>query len=146
MTHIEELHQGAARQSRKAANPWPVLDKIIEDHPGANREELLEMFREKVRDDDDLVDTMIDYWFSNRYRERIGDKMLSRNSTVDYLSSKALLQLPMPNGKRLQDSTKEECAKAGGWLTRVAAKVPPRKKVGEVLSEADLAKLWRGRK
>jgi hypothetical protein len=55
---------------------------------------------------------------------------------------RGLLNWMMPNGKKLGDCTGRECRKAGGWLTRVAAKVPPRKLVRDVLSDAQLQKLY----
>jgi hypothetical protein len=53
-----------------------------------------------------------------------------------------LLDWQLPNGKRLGDCTGRECRKAGGWLVRVAAKVPPRKLVRDVLDQGELQKLW----
>jgi len=46
--------------------------------------------------------------------------------------------------------TGRECAamapSIGGWLTRISAKVPANKKVGHVLSEAEVRKLYNKKK
>lgn len=55
-----------------------------------------------------------------------------------------LLDFVLPNGKALRDSTGKDCAKAGGWLTKIAASIKPGQKVGDVLSEAQVKKIFNG--
>ena len=49
----------------------------------------------------------------------------------------------MPNGKPLRECTGKDCAKAGGWLSKLAKKVKPNQKVGDVLSEAQVKRLFK---
>lgn len=43
---------------------------------------------------------------------------------------------------RTRDCTGAYVKKAGGWFTKLAEKMKPRQKVGEVFTEEDLQKLW----
>ncbi len=52
-----------------------------------------------------------------------------------------LLDFTLPTGKALRDSTGKECAKAGGWLSKISESIKPGEVVGKVLSEADVRKL-----
>jgi hypothetical protein len=54
-----------------------------------------------------------------------------------------LLDLLMPNGKTLARCTGAECRTFGGWLAKIANKVPAKKLVGDVLNETEVRKLWR---
>ena len=61
-----------------------------------------------------------------------------------------LLDLVMPNGKPLRDCTGKDCERfgkadeqRGRWLRRIATEVGPRRRVGVVLSERQLAELRR---
>ena len=53
-----------------------------------------------------------------------------------------LFDLIMPNGKKLPQCTGAECRTFGGWFTKLADKVPAKKKVGNVLSEGEVRKLY----
>jgi hypothetical protein len=52
-----------------------------------------------------------------------------------------LMNLVMPNGKMLKDSTFAECADIGGWYAKIASRVAPEEVVGNVLSEEQLRKI-----
>jgi hypothetical protein len=49
-----------------------------------------------------------------------------------------LLDLTLPNGKRLRDATGAECAKAGGFYTEVSRHLKPTQVVDKHLNEAEL--------
>lgn len=49
-----------------------------------------------------------------------------------------LLDLTLPNGKRLRDATGAECAKAGGFYTEVARHLKPTQVVDKHFNEKDL--------
>lgn len=54
------------------------------------------------------------------------------------LRSVILLDLTLPNGKKLRDATGAECAKAGGFYTEVARHIKPTQVVDKHLNEAEL--------
>lgn len=53
-----------------------------------------------------------------------------------------LLDLTLPNGKRLRDATGAECAKAGGFYTEVARHLKPTQVVDKHMNERDLREVW----
>jgi predicted sugar kinase len=57
-----------------------------------------------------------------------------------------LLNMVLPHGKAVKDSTGRECAqlgpKVGEWLSRVAGELRPNQVVGKVLSEDRLQELY----
>ncbi len=58
-----------------------------------------------------------------------------------------IMDLILPNGKAVRDSTFADCARAGGLFVRLAAKAPkgkPNAIVGKVLTDKQAQALWRG--
>jgi hypothetical protein len=52
-----------------------------------------------------------------------------------------MLDMQMPNGKKLRDCTGYECTKFGGMFVAIGQRIGAAKIVGDVLTEADLAKM-----
>jgi hypothetical protein len=77
-------------------------------------------------------------------RRRTAAELRAATEATKALIVGRLLDLIAPNGKPLAQCTGADCRRIGGWYGRLAAKVPPRKTVGAVLSEAQLRKLWMG--
>lgn len=144
--------------------PLSLLVALIRKNQKLSEDEHKKQFRNLLNQDGyiEFVDAVIDEWLRLNYgnaareampptveeikaraaeRRRQNKQDESSVETAKAVIASRLLDFVMPNGKRLKDSTKAECLEAGGWLARIAAKVPPRKKVGEVLKEGDLAKL-----
>ena len=80
---------------------------------------------------------------------RVGDKRTKRDeasqrtqAAFSDLKAKMraviLLDLALPNGKLLRQSTGTECAKAGGFFAEVAKHIKPTQTVDRHLSEAEL--------
>ncbi len=161
---------GAKVQSWKGANPRDLLRRIIDDNPAMDKPELLATLRHELLADDqiDYLDTVIEYWFSNNYHSLVGAmaaqnrlypmliaSRMAKQAKAEVIKGKLrdhiqevaetiLLDMVLPNGKALRDCTGKQCAKAGGWLARVAEKVKPNQKVGVALSESQVRDLWRG--
>jgi hypothetical protein len=156
MSMIDTGTYGAKRQSWKATNPRDLLKQLI-DKLGADEEAVREQFAAKVKNDPDCLDTVIEYWVANNYRSIVHPREIVRQDPVakaqtveniaKYVKTKAtalvLLELVQPNGKPLRDCTGKECAKAGGWLSKIAAKIKPTQKVGDALSEKEVRALFR---
>lgn len=160
---------GAKVQSWKNANPRDLLKTLIDENPSAAKPALLAMVRSELLDERaaDMLDSVIEYWFTNNYHSLVAPvaraprpprEVVKAAQTAKVAEIKAnvqariqeearllLLDLVLPNGKALRDSTGNECAKAGGWFTKIASRIPPGKKVGKVLSEDQLRSLWRSR-
>lgn len=162
MTHIDTGHRGAKVQSWAQANPRDVLKRLVDEHPTWGKDRLLKALHEKVINNERLIETIIEYWFTNNYHslipvERPRASPVEKQTAVSVARGKIqrriaqeaqvlLLELMMPNGKNLRDCTGQECeslaTKMGGWLLRVSKRIGPNKTVGEVLNEDQLRELY----
>lgn len=61
---------------------------------------------------------------------------------VERLRQVILLDMVLPTGKKLRDSTGAECAKAGGFFSEVARYLKPSEVVDKHLNEAELQNIW----
>jgi hypothetical protein len=159
MTHIDTGTYGAKRQSWKGVSPRDLLKRMIDSNPGVAEETLQEKFAARVENEPDYLAPIIEYWFANNYRSlvhsqpqvRVGRREARKaqddvvKQTIIARAPIVLLDLAMPNGKSLRDCTGKDCAKAGGWLAKLAAKVKPAQKVGDALSEKEVRALFGSR-
>ena len=141
---------------------------MIERYPTKPESELKAKFSEKVIDDPDQIDAIIEYWFANNYRsliqqkektevtpEQKQEKIVADKATIE--EAKAALKTQVTRlvmldlqvavrrnkTKRLRDCTGAECSKAGGWLSAIAKAIKPTDIVGKTLTEAQVRKCWR---
>lgn len=172
MTYVDTGELGAKRQSWHRANPRETLKRVIDENPEASESELLELHWHFLARDIDFNDTekeelfrtIHEYWFSNNYRsikkgrksptkeaKEENNKQILENVTVlrKELTQKIdekvhikFLEILTPNGKVLRDCTKEDCADASGWFTRIAARLRPKQIVGDVLTENQLRLIY----
>jgi len=156
--------QGASRQSWKDNNPRPLLRTVMDTaRDPHDREAVREAFKELRTEE--MREVMEDYWFDLNYYRLVADYPRPGESKKDVQKRKAdeakgfedkieaaveakakrlLLDLEMPNGKRLRDCTCEECRRMGGWLMALAKKGLPKQRIGDVVSEADVRKAASG--
>lgn len=155
MTHIDTGITGAKRQSWMHDNPRDILRTIIKDNAQAGRETLLELFTKAVFDNGNrgLLETIIEYWFTNNLSSllRSDSRLKAQFSNPDVSKIKqrireriqiaagvVLMDMMMPNNKRLGDCSGAECAAVGGWLSVVAGRMSPSQIVKQVFSEEDM--------
>ena len=163
MSMIDVGTYGAKRQSMKRGSPRDLLKRLIEDNSGLGEPDILKLFRSEVLDNPDMVDAIVEYWYANNYRSlTIRPVVASEFKAKARVQAKAetakrvevltkivkaraqrmvLLDMVLPNGKPLRDSTGKDCAKAGGWLSKIAAKIKPNEVVGKTLSETQVRRL-----
>lgn len=158
--------KGAKVQSWKSANPREMLVRMMDESPGTSRETLLEEFRGEVRKrgNDSYLDVIIDYWFANNFYsltadrpERKAEARAQKADQVETIKTKLkakiveearviLLDLMMPNGRRLAECTGAECGRmskrVGTWLSNIAGAVRPSEVVGDVLDEAAVRRFY----
>jgi hypothetical protein len=144
---------GAKRTSFREPNPRDLLRELMEKNPKADEARIRKLFTEAIEEKPEYLPTIIEYFLTNAYRSltRERDDLSGRSrqearEQVEEMKGKIigrLLDLIMPSGKALAQSTGAECAKAGGWFATIAAKVGPSQVVGNVLSEHDLHKLFK---
>lgn len=152
MTHVDTGITGAKRQSWKHDNPRDVLKNIIEKNVRASKEELLGIFTQSLfeKGNQALLETVIEYWFANNLNSLLNsDVQLRRQFTKPQISKikeqirerikvaagVILMDMVMPNKKKLRDCSGAECAAVGGWLSIVATRMPPSAIVGKTFSE-----------
>lgn len=162
MTELNTGTYGAKRQSYRKASPRDLLKRLIEENARYSEKKLQNLFSATVREDEEQLDAIIEYWFANNYRSLVhkppaspsvkAAKVAERTARVEVAKTiikanatrMVLLDFVLPNGKPLRDATGKDCAKAGGWLSKIAASVKPGQKVGDVLSEAQVKKIFSG--
>lgn len=152
---------GAAAMARSAVkNPLQVLVNAIDNDPTMPTERLFQTWWGAVKDDEDLMRAVGRHAFHNmlasldrdkrKARERRrGQRAVSKAAVAmikDRIRSVVLMDLLLPNGKKLRDSTFAECSAAGGWFKQLATRGKPSQIVGKVLTEADLQKISAVRK
>lgn len=63
---------------------------------------------------------------------------------AERLSKIVLMNLVLPSGVCLKDATEKDCYAAGGWFVEIASRLEGTgKKVGQVLNEAEVQKIWK---
>jgi hypothetical protein len=152
----------ATRQTWRAKSVRDLLAEIVTDNPQATDRALLEKFVDQLRGDDDYFLAAAEYAFDNALRalrreqnqptavqkaEQAAKRAkltVSHAKLVSRIKSKVvLLNMAMPNGKKLRDCSGEECRHFGGWYQRIAAEIGPSKLVGDVLSEKQVRELYK---
>ena len=162
MTYVEEGTQGAFRQTWRKGNPRSLLKTIMEKNPNLNPGALYNIFWQEIEDDKEILRNIAGYWLDHNYqslkaaaepqqkpttssssppeKEPSSGERLRRR--IQYETRIILLELIMPNDKRLADCTGAECGKFGGWLFALSKKVPTNKTVGTTLTEDEVYQLW----
>lgn len=154
-TTVDQGKTGAKRQSWKKASPRTILIKLIAENPHETRqdeEKILELLWEQVKDDEDTIRVMCEYWGVNNYKSivyrsddalKIEREKKVKEAKASIMTKILLLDWNMPNGKKLRDCNKSDCVKTGGWLLGVAKKLKANQTVGQVFSEKQLKKLFK---
>jgi hypothetical protein len=172
MSYIEEGSQGAYRQSWRKGNPRSLLKTLIERNPKADRKKIYDLFWDEVEDDKQLLQDIVGYWLDHNYHSLLTASLEPRapsggadssgggptstaakseqataakgklQDRIRYETRIVLLELVMPNDKRLADCTGAECSRFGGWLFQLSKKVPANKTVGATLSEDEVYRMW----
>lgn len=149
----------------KKPNLFAAFERAMKNAPEGSRKEQFEAFLETVQSSPDYLSALATDYFDRQAAQwkiqQIGKShSLVGTSTVQAsaerraesaarvervhaelkakLRAVILLDITLPNGKKLRDATGAECAKAGGFYAAVAKHVKPTQVVDKHLSEADL--------
>jgi hypothetical protein len=156
----------------KKINLFDAFRNAMLADPKASRKEAFKHFLETVRSNPSYIDALAEDYFyrmaSSWEPQKIGKDSYSgtpaTNARVERSAEKRaegvqrvakatdelkarirqvlLLDLTLPNGKRLRDATGAECAKAGGFYTEVARHLKPTQVVDKHMNEKDLRDVW----
>lgn len=151
----------ATRQTWRRKTVRELVSSVIAEHKGADEVNLRRAFREAVREDEEYFLAVSDYAWDAAFRALTEQKKHARPSAEQRAASAAasasraaeharvvkgiaeqvmMLNLEMPNGKRMRNCTGPEMAAFGKGYERIARKVG-RKRVGEVLNEAQVREM-----
>lgn len=120
-----------------------LLKKIVEDNPDMEDEEIFHEFSDKCAPN---FPEIVRYWFSNNlHAMRSRTPRRNHNAPSDAVTTKArmarlvLMDLVLPSGKMLRDSTFREAGEAGGWLVRLGKCGKPGEIIGATMTERDVS-------
>jgi len=164
MTLHDATYAGPAVHKTSEANPAKIILELMDQNPGARRDQLMAMFRERMRDlipdEPEFITPLADRYFYHEYNNILGYRRRAeqqssgstRKAKAEFKTkvkaakkriAAAILDTILPTGKPARDSTFADCKRAGGFWLKVAAKGKPSQIVGEVLSDKQVAALWR---
>lgn|SRR3990167_8078473 len=151
------------RQTWRNTNIRKIFANIVKQHPNAEEKDLRKHFRKEARLNDDAFLAIADYAFEavfRAYTKQKSKKPVSAAAKANIATKRAkelrehatkvayvkeqiiLLNMIMPNGLPLSECTGRDCSKFNGWLSKLSALVKPNEKVGDVLSESEVRKLY----
>lgn len=153
-------HLAATRQTWRGKTVRELLAEIIGTNKRADETTIRREFRERIKEDEDYFLAVADYAFDAAWRaltsQRTAPTAEDRAIKAEQVATQAkeharqvasikdqilLLNLEMPNGKRMRYCTGAEMAEFGKAYAKIAKRVGSTKLVGSVLSEADVRKL-----
>jgi hypothetical protein len=146
---------GATRQSWSRTSIRVIYAEIKANKPKATHAILVRLLADRMREDDDALMAAADYVATNCEEAEIGYAKRQRSATPERRAEIAeqvaataesikqqllLLNLEMPNGKRMRYCTGREMGNFGEAYRRIAKRVGT-KLVGAVLDETGVRKL-----
>lgn len=152
----------ATRQTWRGKTVRELLAEVIAENKNADEKVLRREFRTRLRDDEEYFLAAADYAFDAAFRalteqskrhapsadQRAANAMASAERAAQHARTVKgiteqilLLNLEMPNGKRMRYCTGEEMLSFGKSYQRIGQKVGKTKLVGAVLDEAAVRKL-----
>jgi hypothetical protein len=154
MTNMDFGITGHKRQTWISDAEKIAFLKIKQENPDASAEKRARLLAELCMEDETILYAVVlrvtvleDYnsTLHNRSPQARAQARTEQQKMQDEAKKRIvaviLMDLVMPNGKRLMSCTGAECIKFGGWLTKVGEQVGPRRLVGDVLDEMELQKL-----
>lgn len=164
MTHIDPGTLGAKRQSWRHGNPRELLKRIIDELATTDRDRLFAEFTDQVflPGNRPVLESVVEYWFTNnlnslleksnmgstrtlaRARSRERTEQVSKEIVhqLTAVAGQMLLDLVLPHGKTLRETTGSECLAIGGWLNQIGARMKSEDTVGAIFSEEQLRKIF----
>lgn len=150
-----ELHAKGASfiATQTTDNPRDLVIDVIKNMPEDEVKTQFEHFRALLKEEADGYQRAVDWYFfvnmrdylvSNRTRgpaERQAAKAKQTEMVERIKAQIVMLELDMPNGKKMKDCTGAEMAKFGNRYQKIADQVGKAKTVGSVLSEDQVKKI-----
>lgn len=157
MIELDSVYAGPAINKLEKFNPLDIVVRLIDENPGASRDVLEKLFIEEVEEDKDYRRPALKYYFQNNWKTLMDPRPRARRAKNERQEAETrravaedvqklkraiiISELLMPNNKKVADCTGVEMGKFGKFGAKVA-KIVKRRKVGVVLTEEQLYKLW----
>lgn len=138
-------------------HPRELLKTLIADNPTLSQQEILDLFAARAVQHRKYYIPALHAWAAMNYPARtkptaVSGAVLTKTekakATValkSHITTQArilFMEIVMPTGKKLKQSTFRDCADAGGWFSRIAHAGHPDDIVGVVLTEEEVVRLW----
>lgn len=152
----------SAKANTRQLAPLQLLIDLIRKKPSLEEAKQKAAFRKLILDDEneDYLHSLINEWLSIKFngalniavppaRETVEQRRTEQArlvATIERVIKVNMLDMMLPNGKKLSNSTGRDCTKAGGLFAQIGMRVKPNEIVGKVLTEKDIHEMWEGRK
>jgi hypothetical protein len=138
--------RGQVRESWRKDDLRGLLVAVRKEHPDKTRDQCWTIYLARAKPVDALVENGLRRCFDNDWRAKSPARAPVTEEEAEAfkwgLMSIVLLDLILPNGKKLRDCTGKECRAAGGWLIDVAERVGDDGMVGVLMAETELASIF----
>jgi hypothetical protein len=156
--------QGAKLQSFRNTNPRDLFLRLYREHRNSSVTDLTDLLLDSIQDDpqrDGYIRTIVEYWVRNtvtsidpstprrRSAGKVHDVVEKAARRVAHRASEIVLDLVMPNGKKLRDCTGSECLRMSEEqtllakrLAKIGRRIGLRQHVGSAFDETELARIW----
>ena len=159
--YFETVKQGAALTRRSsAANPMELLAKLCSNDTEASADVIFKKWRKLLDQNKEMMETALLHAFRNywtalektkkypplSFKEQMEVRTQREKQAAqlsDHIKNVILMDVELPNGKKLRDATFRDCKNAGGWFTRVSRLGKPAEVVGSKLTEDRLRQIPR---
>lgn len=128
------------------SSPLALLRRLFVENPDLDEDQLSEKFMVAVADNGDCLRSLVASWCKQRLKAIKGDGERQDVSREVSAIKTRLLDMLMPDGKKLRDATFADCRRAGGFFFQISAKGKPNEVVGQKLCEDDLLAIWKKEK
>ena len=152
-----QYQRAFAHQSWHRDSIRQLVIALVDENPNTTDEHLIQMAIQRMREDEEWLMAAGEYAVMQtlntmhaRHRsspvssQQRAQASAERQTIVENIKQQImLLNLEMPNGKRMRWCTGAEMEKFGGAFSRIGKKVGKSKTVGQVLSEEQVKSLMR---
>lgn len=161
MIELNASYGGPSIHKTERLNPTEVLISLIDENPSASRDVLKREFYERVHNDEDYLRPIIEYFFINamngidgaKRRKRVPNSeraarieaiKIEATKLAEKIKSVVILDLVLPHGKTVRESTFGECGKLGGLFFRKLSKLGrPKQVVGKHVTDQQADDLYK---
>lgn len=166
MFELDAIYTGPGIAKTEAQVPDKIVGEIIDEvGDPTNVKEITKRYIARSRDDLELADinakTACLYAWNRLTQRSTRSRSFPRDTKtraqraaavakdaakmVAAVKAVCVMDLILPTGKSLRNSTFADCKAAGGLFNRIAAKGKPNQIVGKVLNDQQAQALWKGK-